>query len=200
MSLVERLLSSTLAYKIHQAPFAEQKLAPVLAGNDIGSARRVLDLGCGPGTNTPHFHAAEYVGADLDRDYVTDARRRHGRPFVVADATTPFLRGRVFDFILVNSLFHHIDTPGVRRSLSNLRDLLEDGGSIHILDLVLPSRFGAGRALALLDRGDFPRPCDEWEELFTEHFEPVIFEPYKFGIRGVARWHMVYFKGIAKSR
>ena len=67
------------------------------------------------------------------------------------------------------------------------------------LDLVLPSRFGAGRALARLDRADSPRLRSEWKELFTEHFEPAIFEPYRFGVPGIARWHMVYFKGMARS-
>lgn len=198
MGLIARLLENTAVYKIHQAPFAERKLAPLFAHNDVSAARRVLDLGCGPGTNAHHFGNARYVGADLNAAYVAAARRRFRRPFVVADATEPFLLGGSFDFILVNSLYHHIDEAGVRRSLSFLRNLLAQDGYIHILDLVLPPKAGLGRALARLDRGDFARPQNVWQGLFTEEFETVVFEPYAFGFPGLPMWQMVYFKGTAR--
>jgi hypothetical protein len=40
-------------------PFADRKLAPVLAHNDMTRVRRVLD-GVRTGTNTGYFAAAEY--------------------------------------------------------------------------------------------------------------------------------------------
>jgi hypothetical protein len=48
VNAVEKLLEKTVVYRLWQAPFAEAKLAPVLANNDITTARRVLDVGCGP--------------------------------------------------------------------------------------------------------------------------------------------------------
>jgi hypothetical protein len=42
MSFVDYLLEQTAVYRLWQAPFAAAKLAPMLAHNDIGSARRVL--------------------------------------------------------------------------------------------------------------------------------------------------------------
>src|SRR6185437_15919484 len=55
MKLHARLMEFTVAYRLWQAPFAERKLAPLWEHNDVARARRVLDVGCGPGTNTQHF-------------------------------------------------------------------------------------------------------------------------------------------------
>ena len=50
MSLVASILERTFVYRLWQAPFAEQKFAPLLAHNDLKRARRVLDVACGPST------------------------------------------------------------------------------------------------------------------------------------------------------
>jgi SAM-dependent methyltransferase len=199
MKLHARLMEHTLAYRAWQAPFAEQKLAPLFAHNDVARARRVLDVGCGPGTNTHHFAGMEYLGIDFNAGYIESARERHGREFVVADVTRYEVpRDRRFDLILANSLFHHIDAANTRRILAHLATLLSDDGYVHVFDLVLPARPSVSRLLARADRGDFPRPLEEWRDLFTDAFEPVVFQPYPLGVAGVALWNMVYFKGRAR--
>lgn len=196
MTFVARLLGQPWAYRLWQAPFAEQKLAPVFAHNDLSAVRRVLDVGCGPGTNTPHFAHADYLGIDYNAEYIESARRRYQRRFIVADVTTFVVpAAERFDFILANSLLHHVDTPGVERVLAHLGDLVSADGHVHILDLVLPEHSSIARLLARWDRGDFPRPLEEWQRLFTARFEPVVFEPYTLSSVGVPLWNMVYFKG-----
>ena len=194
-----RVMEHTLAYRVWQAPFAERKLAPLFAHNDIPRVRRVLDVGCGPGTNTSHFAHADYLGIDFNPAYITSARQRHGREFIVADVTTyEVTPERRFDLILANSLFHHIDTANTERILAHLSTLLSEDGHIHVLDLVLPPRPSIARFLARADRGDYPRPLEEWRDLFTRAFEPVVFEPYSLGVAGTTLWSMIYFKGRAR--
>jgi SAM-dependent methyltransferase len=200
MKLHSRILENTLVYRVWQAPFAERKLLPFLAHNDVRRARRVLDVGCGPGTNTHHFTGADYLGIDFNSSYVESARRRHRRAFVVADVTRYNVPAdRRFDLILANSLFHHIDDANTARILEHLATLLTDDGHVHILDLVLPDRPSVSRLLARADRGDYPRPLDQWRQLFTAAFEPVVFEPYPLGAIGLTLWNMVYFKGRARQ-
>lgn len=199
MKLHARVMENTLAYRLWQAPFAEQKLAPLFAHNDLRTVRRVLDVGCGPGTNTHHFASADYLGIDFNPAYIENARRRHGREFVVADVTKyEVAREERFDLILANSLFHHIDTASTSRILAHLATLLSDDGHVHVLDLVLPERPSVSRFLARADRGEYPRPLAEWRQLFTDAFEPVVFEAYPLGVGGVTLWNMVYFKGRAR--
>lgn len=199
MKRYARLLEYSLAYRVWQAPFAERKLAPLFAHNDMRRVRRVLDVGCGPGTNTHHFASAEYLGIDFNPAYIESARRRHGREFVVADVTAYQVPAdRRFDLILANSLLHHIETADARRILAHLATLLAPDGHIHIFDLVLPAQPSISRLIARADRGDYPRPLEEWRKLFTSDFEPVVFEPYSLGCGGVVLWNMVYFKGRAR--
>jgi len=199
MSLTARIMENNLAYRLWQAPFAEKKFAPILAHNDLRQARRVLDVACGPGINTHHFAHAQYLGIDHNLRYLGDARRRYGRDFVVADLNYwPLASTASFDFILANSFLHHVDTPNVRVILSQLHSLLTEDGHVHIIDVVMPEQPSLPRFLSRRDRGEFVRPLRDWQEIFSERFETVVFEPFKLVGLGVAFWEMVYFKGRAK--
>ena len=200
MRLTDQIMENPHAYRLWQAPFAEPKFAPVLAHNDLSRVRRVLDVGCGPGTNTHHFAGADYLGIDSNMGCIQYARRRHKRNFLLADVTHyTAAPGERFDFILLNSFLHHIDTPAALCLLAHLRTLLTDDGHVHILDLVLPERPSLARFLARIDRGQFPRPLAEWLELVTGVFEPAVFERYRLTALGATLWNIVYFKGRAKG-
>lgn len=197
-----RLLALSPVYRLWIRPAAAAKFAPILRHNDLGAVRSVLDVGCGPGTNAGLFPAdLDYLGLDLNPRYVASASRRHpGRAFEVADVTRWDGGGRRFDFILVNSFFHHIDDADSRRILAHLATLLEPEGRIHVLALALPTRFDPAYALAKLDRGDHPRRLSAWRELFHVDYQVELFEPYPVGLPGVPLWNMVYFRGKAKPR
>ena len=189
-------MANAVAYRLWQAPFAQQKLRPLLRHNDLSRVRRVLDVACGPGTNTPMFAHTDYLGIDINGGYIDYATRKHGRRFLQADLLEyqGGAEGR-FDFVLVNSFLHHVDTAGARRILDHLRTLIATGGHIHVLDLVMPASPSVARFLARQDRGDFARPLDEWRSLFETSFDPVVFETYELSAAGITLWNMVYFKG-----
>ncbi len=200
MNLAASALERTWVYRAWQAPFANQKFAPVLAHTPLARVRRVLDVACGPGTNTKFFANTDYLGIDFNERYIEHARKRFGRNFVVADVrnyvTAPDDR---FDFILVNSFLHHLNTHDVVGILTHLKSLLTEDGHIHMLELVLPPYPSIARQLAHWDRGKFARPLNEWQEIFESLFEPVIFEPYRLTALGATLWNMVYFKGRLRT-
>lgn len=198
MTLIDRLLDWPPVYRTWQRPFQTRKFAPILAHNRLDRINRVLDVGCGPGTNAPFFSASDYLGLDVNEKYVESARRRYGRDFMVADVRTVEVDSEPFDFILANSLFHHLSDSDTDPILENLKTLLSDEGFIHILDLVLPERFSMALLLARWDRGEYPRPLSRWLELFEQHFETVVFEPYTLCLGPAVLWNMVYFKGRAR--
>lgn len=195
----DRLLEQPWIYRAWQSPFSDKKFAPVLAHNDLRRARRVLDVGCGPGTNAKYFADAEYLGIDINQDYIDDARRRYCRKFVAADVRTyqPPTEAR-FDFIFLNSFLHHLNSDDVQSILSHVNTLLSEDGHVHILELVMPSGLSISRLLARWDRGRFARPKSQWETMFSQVFEPVVLEFYPLTGAGVTLWNMLYFKGRAR--
>jgi SAM-dependent methyltransferase len=200
MSLKDRLLESTAGYRLWMAPFAESKFAPIIANNDLTQVTRVLDAGCGPGTNARHFAGASYLGLDINDRYIEDARRRYGREFRTVDVTQYTAdEGEQSDFIVLNSFLHHVPTPEVERILDHLQTLLTNDGHIHIVELVLREHRSVARQLALWDRGDYVRPLEGWRALFERSFETVVFEPYPIKALGVTLWNLVYFKGRRRS-
>jgi SAM-dependent methyltransferase len=200
MSLTARLLEHTLVYRMWQAPFAEQKFAPVLAHNNLQSVRRILDVACGPGTNTGHFPNSDYLGIDLNERYIRHARAQHRRNFLVADICSYRVPAdERFDFILVNSFLHHLRDSDVANILSHLRTLLTEDGHIHILELVMPQEVSVARRLARWDRGKYTRPLEEWKEILGVLFDPVVLEPYPLVGFGATLWNMIYFKGKART-
>ena len=203
MGLIKRagaILDSPIVYRLWQGPFAAAKMAPVIRHNDLSQARRVLDLGCGPGTNCRFFPHGEYLGVDINPRYVDYARRRYGRTFAVEDVRNYRLpRDGCIDFVLLSSLLHHLDDEATHGVLANVAQVVSDGGHVHIIELVLPDRAGIARALARGDRGNYPRPLDEWRAVFCRHFEPVVFEPFAVKtLLGITLWKLVYFKGKMK--
>jgi SAM-dependent methyltransferase len=191
--LVDWMLEQPAVYAKWQAPFVSGKFAPVERALADFNVRRVLDVGCGPGTNAPRFAEAEYVGVDINQRYLQIARSRHSGRFVEADLVTADLASLgKFDTILVNSFLHHLPDDAVRRILQQLERLLDPDGRVHLLELVLPEQHSIPRLMARLDRGRFARPLAAWHRLFESHFEPVVVEPYTFA---AGFWSMIYYQG-----
>jgi SAM-dependent methyltransferase len=197
--LADRAFEHPIVYRTLQAPFHERKLAPCLRRLDLRATTRVLDVGCGPGTNAWHFREAQYTGVDINVEYIANAKRRFGGRFLVGDVTDPtVLPAERFDCVLLNSLMHHLDDAAVSGLLGRLGRFLAPGGSIHILDLILPPNASPARLLARLDRGRFARPLDAWRVLFERAMHLQHFEQFPLGVPGIPLWHMVYC--IGRSR
>jgi len=196
-ALMERLLEDPRVYALWQAPFVQQKLAPLERHLGDRQVTRVLDVGCGPGTNARRFRNADYVGVDINERYLAIARSQYRGRFVQADLATADLSslGR-FDTVLVNSFLHHLSDADVASLLQRIRELLDAEGRIHILELVKPERPSVASLMAYLDRGRFARRVEHWRELLEAAFEPVVVEPYQCG---GPLWAMLYFQGKARS-
>lgn len=197
MGARERLLERPAVYAAWQAPFAAQKFAPVERALRDHDVRRVLDVGCGTGTNADRFKQVDYIGVDINEQYLQAARLRFRGQFINADLRTADLSSLgTFDTVLVNSFLHHVDDADVKRILAQLTRILASHGRVHILELVLPNRKSLAWMMAKLDRGRYPRTLVRWRELFSAAFEPVIVEPYFYGW---SLWSMIYFQGRGRS-
>ncbi|MBX3166286.1 MAG: class I SAM-dependent methyltransferase [Candidatus Eremiobacteraeota bacterium] len=193
---MRQILESPAIYLLWQGPFVRKKIAPVLRDLDECAPRRVLDVGCGPGTNTRFFGpAVDYVGVDLSPEYVDYAKRKHGRPFFVCDVARDPLPEGPFDVVLINSLMHHLDDDQVAALLTKVKKILAPEGEVQIVDLILPPRSGLTRFLALRDRGKYPRSTEHWQQLFNRHLAVRHYRPFKVGLFGIPMWELCHVRG-----
>jgi len=198
---VRSILDLPAVYALWQAPFVAQKIAPFLAAGPAARAGRVLELGCGPGTNAHLFDPQGFVGIDLSPHYVEAARRRNRGRFVCGDAATFDLADEApFDRVFINSLLHHLRDEQVESLLTRAAGTLAAHGEIHVLDLTLPRRPSVARFLARADRGGFVRPLATWKVMLGRHFNTVAIEPYAVRCVGVSCWEMFYFRGRQRTR
>jgi SAM-dependent methyltransferase len=191
-------LDHPFVYRLWQGPFAAQKLVPLQRRLGHGPYGRVLDVGCGPGTNCATFAGQGYHGIDLNPQYIAGATRKFGPWFEVADATSyRGAPGARYDLILINSFLHHLDDAQVGAVLDHLRTLLAPKGTIQIMELVRPPRAGFTAMFAALDRGKFARPVPDWLALVGRSLHLTWSEPYALGAPGIDLWAMLYMEGVA---
>lgn len=190
------LLSHPAVYRLWQSPFAAQKLKPVVESGRVSAARRVLDLGCGPGTNARSFDRAEaYVGIDLSEAYVAYASKHFSGDFRVADVTVGQPDLGKFDLVLMNSLMHHLDDVSAGLLLSRIPALVAPGGEVQIIDLVL-AEAGLPRRLAPADRGAFPRSVDSWREMVSSAMQATEVSSFHVGLGPLAFWELVHVRAV----
>jgi SAM-dependent methyltransferase len=191
--MIRRALDNGLVYRAWQRPFADQKFAPAARSIAERRPRSVLDVGCGPGINAERFGDARYLGVDLNPFYVADARRRYGDRFRIGDATQPLpTDGAPYDFVLLNSLLHHLDDGAVDAALAEVLAVLAPHGVVEILDLELPAGPSLARFLARHDRGAHPRPRADWLTLLERTVRIESFEPYALTLLGIPLWRMFH--------
>ena len=108
----------------------------------VASPRRILEIGCGTGTNLARlavvFPNAEIVGVDLSSDMLTKARRKishHGNRIQILhqEYSAPLSASEPFDLIILSYCLTMIN-PGYENVLAVCRQDLAPGGHIAIVD------------------------------------------------------------------
>lgn len=189
--LAELLVDNPVPYALWQYPFVGQKVAPFVTKTVVKPGSRVLDVGCGPGTNVPLFKGCQYVGLDVNPRYILHSQKRYPGDFICADAIAfDYEPLGQFDLIFLNSMMHHLPDDGCHTLLTKLRDRIAPDGTMVVLDLVLDRKSPIAYALARADRGAFPRPETHWRAILKETVGPTSFQRYDVGIGPLPLWRM----------
>lgn len=117
-----------------------RKIVDLLGAERFGSARTLLEIGCGAGVITSLL--AQEGGADLEVHAVdvVDARvETEGYQFRQVDGTTlPYADGQ-FDIVISNHVIEHVGDAGNQQEhLREIRRVLADGGVAY---LAVPNRW-----------------------------------------------------------
>lgn len=111
---------------------------PAAAGFTNARGLRVLEIGCGMGTDGAQFAraGANYTGVDLTDAAVELARKRFelsGLPgeFRVADAERLDFPGHSFDLVYSHGVLHH--TPNIEAAVREIHRVLKPGGRAIVM-------------------------------------------------------------------
>lgn len=194
--LKNRILESPVGYAVWSEPFNRPKIHAIermlrRSGNEKG---RILDVGCGPATNASFFSDWDYLGVDLNPEYIKVARTKFpGLRFEVADAAALELNGEKFDVVLINSLMHHLNDAECSELLRGIRHTLGENSTIITQEPLTPdTKKRLMRFLMNNDRGDYFRTQEEWKNIFHINNYQIVFEEfYSLKIaRLIVGWHM----------
>jgi ubiquinone/menaquinone biosynthesis C-methylase UbiE len=125
--------------------------------------QRVLDVGCGTGTLAvliKRLHPeVEVVGLDPDPKVLQRARRKAERAGVSIQLDAGFsdelpYADASFDRVFSSFMLHHLPADEKEKSLSQIRRVLEPGGSFHLLDFAGPEHGSAGHFARWLHSSD----------------------------------------------
>jgi trans-aconitate 2-methyltransferase len=178
--------------------FEDQRTRPpqdLLAQVPLLHARRVVDLGCGPGNSTElllrRFPDAEVTGLDSSPDMLRQARERLPRGIFVQADIASWAPEPDTDLLFGNAVFQWVpDHPGVLRRLLEalpqsgvLAVQMPDNTDVPALALMRETAatgpWAGENALAKAARDDLPAP-----EAYYDLLKPLC--------RHLDIWHIVY--------
>jgi SAM-dependent methyltransferase len=159
-----------------------------------GRRCRVLDIGCGPGTQVWRFMDAEYYGFDLNEQNIRMAQRKYksypNLRFFHADVSAYFNTGNFtesdcFDLEFMLGVLHHLSDDEIASCVSSVKKLLRPanknvpdcgngGGELRTVDVVdLPQKSAFTGFLLRHDRGKFVRTEEGYVSLLKPHFSNI---------------------------
>lgn len=148
--------------------FAEQHIK-------IEKGQRILDFGCGPGDILEFFPEVNYLGIDIDEDYIKKATNKYGdrASFQCSEINEVKLNEpNSFDFVIAAGVLHHLNDSECSEFFDLAKKALKPNGKLLTLDGVyIPNQNKISKYLLDKDRGEYVRTLEAYKVLTNTHFK-----------------------------
>ena len=138
---------------------------------------RVLDIGCGIGDILAYLPSCEYVGFDMNPDYIAQANKLYGNrgTFMCKKVTRHSIeKNSYFDIVLAMGILHHLDDSEAKELFEMSRDVLKESGKLVTLDGILyDGQSSIERYIMSKDRGKHIREREQYLALASNVFPNV---------------------------
>lgn len=147
----------------------------------VSSGDKLLDIGCGTAQYVELFSGVNYYGVDVNLDYLDSSNKSKRGWFAVMSGNKLAFSNHQFDGIFTVAALHHMSDSEVSELVFEALRVLKPGGTIHLIDPVLPEKFLESPLNSIifhLDRGCCPRKGSHMKNLLQsdfhiEHFEII---------------------------
>ncbi len=139
----------------------------------------VLDIGCGTGEILDHLPQVDYLGIDIEQNYIDFAQTNYaGRGEFLCCRLEDFRSrgaGRKFDIAIAVGLLHHLTDDEAKLALEIARDALKPGGRLVTVDgcFVKTGQNWVSRKLVSMDRGRYIRQYDHYMGIASSVFPKI---------------------------
>lgn len=131
----------------------------------VGTATRVLELGCGSGGVTRRLLdlGASVTAVDWSKPMLETAKRRApAARFERSEITAYMPEAATYDLVLFSFVLHELVREAKARALSVAARALTAGGRVAVIDHALPQRGGLARTLSRFVHTFEPPSSREW--------------------------------------
>ena len=196
-NLISKILEVPFFYSVWSKNLTAQKISFLTKMLPATKGLSVLDVGCGPGSNTHLFSPFEYTGVDINPEYIKVAQKQFPDcKFLIQDAQALDFPEYSFDLVVANSFFHHLSDSDSHKIFEKLRGILKHDGTLILSEPLIPEENKVlPYILMKLDRGKFFRTYDQYCKTFQGFFDIDQAARYSLKIVGsVTGWTMLLFK------
>lgn len=139
---------------------------------------KILDIGCGPGDILEYLPGVEYLGVDLDADYIAHAESKYGSRgrFLCRNAAEiDAAEFETYDIVLATGLLHHLNDKEAIQLLQFASKALKTGGRLITYDgcYLEERQHPFDRWMLDSDRGKFVRTQKQYMSLASSVFPAI---------------------------
>jgi SAM-dependent methyltransferase len=175
-----RWLKTPFLYNLFQGVVGGNALRRGIIRNHVRArpGDKVIDIGCGPAQALQSLPGVEYLGFDIDPDYIAFARRTYGDKGTFVVANTQSLRGdsrfKDADVVIAVSVLHHLDDEEAADCIRFAYDALKRGGRLVCHDACwIPNQGAFSKWIMSSDRGRNIRTEEQFRQLAGKVFKNV---------------------------
>lgn len=165
---------------------------PEFAGFHLWAGKRVLEIGCGIGSDAEQFvkHGAEYVGIDISAESISLCRQRFDTldlegEFYVHNSDHSLEQFGEFDLVYAYGVLHHYPNP--LRSVNYINQVLKHGGEFRFM-VYAKNSWKYAMIQKGLDQFEAQAGCP-YAEAYTEAQIKDLLKPTKWSIERLRQSH-----------